>query len=306
MSIEAFFLISASILMHSLWHFLCKSSGKPSMAFFALFSSSLFLTMLPFALCSGLLGEITFDVAKFAILGGLSGVICDVGLILAYRHCDISLAYPMARALPVFLTMLISVLFHFGNSLSWLAIAGMIIIFSGCLLMVFSNQKDESSLKEKLEHLKKGVLGICIAACGTTAYTFFDKYGIDAIMKLSPETNKLLTAGTYSCIRESMAMTGMWVTVCGLTLCGKEKNVLRTMAKQYHPYLAGVLAALAYVLILLAMNYVSNVSFVQAFRQLSLPISALLGFFILKEKITKFRWLALALIMLGLVLSVLK
>ena len=106
--------------------------------------------------------------------------------------------------------------------------------------------------------------------------------------------------------QESMAMTGMWVTVCGLTLCGKEKNVLRTMAKQYHPYLAGVLAALAYVLILLAMNYVSNVSFVQAFRQLSLPISALLGFFILKEKITKFRWLALALIMLGLVLSVLK
>ena len=62
---------------------------------------------------------------------------------------------------------------------------------------------------------------------------------------------------------------------------------------------------MAYVLILLAMNYVNNVSFVQAFRQLSLPLSALLGLLLLKEKISKLRWSALGLIMLGLLLCVL-
>ena len=66
-----------------------------------------------------------------------------------------------------------------------------------------------------------------------------------------------------------------------------------------------VFAALAYVLILVSMNSVTNVSFVQAFRQLSLPLSAFLGFLILKEKITLVRWIALILIMVGLVLSVL-
>ena len=64
-------------------------------------------------------------------------------------------------------------------------------------------------------------------------------------------------------------------------------------------------AALAYVLILVAMNYVTNVSFVQAFRQLSLPLSAFLGFLILKEKISILRWIGLFLIMSGLALSLL-
>ena len=77
------------------------------------------------------------------------------------------------------------------------------------------------------------------------------------------------------------------------------------MAMKYHPYVAGVFAALAYVLILLSMNYVTNVSFVQAFRQLSLPIGALLGSLILKEKITRIRWIALLLIMAGLLVSIL-
>ena len=76
------------------------------------------------------------------------------------------------------------------------------------------------------------------------------------------------------------------------------------MVKTAHPYTAGVAAALAYLLVLIAMNHVSNVSFVQAFRQLSLPLSALLGFVILKEKVTTLRLVALFVIMAGLILSV--
>ena len=305
MNTIAFGLIVLSIFMHSLWHFLCKSSGKSSMAFFALFSSSLFLTMLPFALCSGLLPSFPLHVLKFAVCGALSGAVCNVGLMLAYRYCDISLAYPMARALPVFLTMVATVAFGWGKPLTGFAIIGMIIIFSGCLTMAFSENSTAKTMKEKLIFLKRGLVGILIAACATTSYTIIDKYGIDAIMKFAPDTNKLLVAGTYSCVREMTAMICMWLIVAVQTIAGKEKGVLRALMKQYHPYVAGIFAALAYVLILVAMNYVTNVSFVQAFRQLSLPLSAFLGYLILKEKITPVRWIGLALIMAGLVLSVL-
>ena len=305
MSMTAFNLIVLSILMHSLWHFLCKSSGKASMAFFALFSTSLFLTILPLALSSGLLGTVPFSIVKFAIIGGVSGVICDIGLILAYRNCDISLAYPMARALPVFFTMLATTLFGWGKSLTILAIIGMIVIFSGCLVMAFSNGPKDTAMKDKLKLLKRGLIGILIAALGTTSYTIVDKFGVDAMVKFAPETSKLQAAGTYSCIRELAAMTGMWLLVLVRKVQGEDKGLLRDLAKKYHPYLAGVFAALAYVLILVAMNEVTNVSFVQAFRQLSLPLSAFLGFLILKEKITAIRWIALILIMVGLGLSVL-
>ena len=171
--------------------------------------------------------------------------------------------------------------------------------------MAFSGNSGAKTMKEKLIFLKRGFVGILIAACATTSYTIIDKYGIDAMIKFSPETNKLLAAGTYSCTRELTATVCMWLIVGVQKVMRKEEGVLRDLMKKYHPYVAGFFAALAYVLILVAMNYVTNVSFVQAFRQLSLPLSAFLGYLILKEKISVIRWIGLSLIMAGLILSVL-
>lgn len=304
MSWIAFILIAASIAMHSLWHFLCKSSGKSSWAFFALFSTSLFLTMLPFALTSGILFKLDDHTLKCALTSSVFATLGDLGLMLAYKYSDISLAYPLARALPVFLTMLCTCCFNWGKSLSNFAVIGMMIIFSGCLLMAFSNNSSGKSWKEKLFFLKKGLPGILLAAFATTAYTIMDSFGVKSVMENFPEANKVLAAGTYSCIRESLVTVVMWLGAGYLALRRRDNGDLRTLSKVYHPYAAGVFAALAYVLILISMNYVSNVSFVQSFRQLSLPLSALLGYFILKEKITVLRWSALCLIMAGLLLSI--
>lgn len=305
MSWTAFFLIAASIAMHSLWHFLCKSSGKSSWAFFALFSTSLFLTMLPFALCSGILFKLDEQTLKFAFISSVVAALGDLGLMLAYKYSDISLAYPMARALPVFMTMLGTMLFGWGKVLGKLAIAGMLIIFAGCMLMAFSNSKSGKTFKEKLAFVRKGLPGILLAAFATTAYTISDSFGVKSIMENFPECNKILAAGTYSCIRESLVTVVMWAGAGFLAASKKDGGDLKALVKVYNPYAAGIFAALAYVLILVSMNYVTNVSFVQSFRQLSLPLSALLGYFVLKEKITKLRWLALILIMAGLLLSVL-
>lgn len=304
MSWTAFILIAASIAMHSLWHFLCKSSGKSSWAFFALFSTSLFLTMLPFALGSGILLKLDDQTLKFAITSSVFATLGDLGLMLAYKYSDISLAYPMARALPVFMTMFGTILFSWGKPLGKLAVAGMLIIFAGCLLMAFSNNNSGKSLREKLSFLKKGLPGILLAAFATTAYTITDSFGVKSILENFPESNKILAAGTYSCIRESLVTVVMWLGAGVLAVRKKDEGNLKSLLRVYHPYAAGVFAALAYVLILISMNYVTNVSFVQSFRQLSLPLSALLGYFILKEKIGKLRWLALFLIMSGLLLSV--
>ena len=304
MSWTAFLLIAASIAMHSLWHFLCKSSGKSSWAFFALFSTSLFLTMLPFALCSGILFKLDHQTLKYVLTSSIFATLGDLGLMLAYKYSDISLAYPMARALPVFMTMAGTMLFGWGKNLGQTAIAGMLIIFAGCMLMALSNNNSGRSLREKFAFIRKGLPGILLAAFATTAYTIMDSFGVKSILESFPESNKILAAGTYSCIRESLVTITMWLGAGALAIAGKDNGNLKSLTKVYHPYAAGIFAALAYVLILISMNYVSNVSYVQSFRQLSLPLSAFLGYFILKEKITKLRWLALLLIMSGLLLSV--
>ena len=68
--------------------------------------------------------------------------------------------------------------------------------------------------------------------------------------------------------------------------------------------LAGVFAGLTYLLVLLAMNYVKNVSYVQAFRQLGLVIGMLEGILILRERFTLTKIVGITLIVSGLVMTV--
>jgi len=306
MTTTAFIFIFASLLLHSLWHFLCKSSGKASIAFFAIFSSTLFLTVLSISVWSGLLFKLPWHVYKFAMLGAFFGVVHEVGLILAYRNSDISLAYPVTRALPVLFTFAITTASGWGKMLSLWAIAGMLLIFSGCLLMSLSGGEAQDSIRSKIRAVRKGLLGIVIAAAGTTGYTVADSFGINNIMQFAGDTSRILTAATYSTYREITAAFILWSSVMIFGSRIGKKGLCRELIKTPQPYMAGIFAALAYLLVLVAMNHVSNVSFVQAFQQLSLPVSAALGFVILKEKISGLRLISLMMIMAGLVLCVIK
>ena len=74
-------------------------------------------------------------------------------------------------------------------------------------------------------------------------------------------------------------------------------------ARNWTPCLAGIFASATYVLVLLSMNYVTNVSYVQVFRQLGLPIGMLAGVFVLKERCTLTKSVGVGLILLGLLLT---
>ena len=50
------------------------------------------------------------------------------------------------------------------------------------------------------------------------------------------------------------------------------------------------------------MQFVDNVSYIQAFRQLSIPLGAAAGIVLLHEKITKPKLAGLILIIIGLIL----
>ena len=66
--------------------------------------------------------------------------------------------------------------------------------------------------------------------------------------------------------------------------------------------MAGICCSGAYALILFAMQHVSNVSFIQAFRQLSLPLGFLVGVFFLHEKNSLTKTVGMILILTGLII----
>ena len=83
----------------------------------------------------------------------------------------------------------------------------------------------------------------------------------------------------------------------------KEREILKSLilSKNVYPYLAGICSSVAYALVLLAMGHVSNVSYLQAFRQMSLPVGFFAGLLILKEKGTAPKYIGMTLIFAGLV-----
>ena len=81
----------------------------------------------------------------------------------------------------------------------------------------------------------------------------------------------------------------------------EERRILKELAfKSLYPELAGVCGSCAYALVMLAMLHVTNVSYLQAFRQMSLPVGFFAGLLILKEKGSAPKYIGMALIFAGL------
>lgn len=253
--------------------------------------------MLPLLLWSGIdIYHLPPRLLLCIVAGGILGMLGDIGFSYAYRYSDISLAYPVARALPVLLTAALTAILGIGSRQSVIVLAGMGVIFAGCLLMSFA----AAGKITLASYRDKGLCGILLASSAITLYTIVDSCGIRAMNAYASGVNRLLSAGAYSCLRETVAFSALALAV--LSRAGERQKFTRQLWGAPHAYLAGFFAALAYVLVLTAMGFVSNVSYVQAFRQLSLPLGMVLGVVVLKEKATPQKILALLLIMAGLLL----
>lgn len=285
-------LIAASVLLHALWHFISKKNN-PHLSFFLPVSLTVLVMCLPMLAFAGAWPwALPPRILWCALGGGFCGVFCDLGLSYAYRFSEISLAYPMARALPVLFTAFVTWMCGIGKTLSPAALAGMGVIFAGCILLP---QAGHGRIRLKT-YWNKGVIGIFAAALGTTGYTVFDGMGVQATFAHLPEAGSILPAGAYSCLRETALFAIMLLT----SLATERKLPFREIFGNREAYLAGVSAGLAYLLVLIAMNHVTNISYVQAFRQLSLPVGVLFGVVFLKERVGLAKAFALALIFGGL------
>lgn len=283
--------------MHVAWNMLSKST-RPSTAFYIIMNFVGGIIWLPFFIRSASL--FTGQTPLFYLLLGAScvfEVLYMYGLAHGYKHGDISLIYPVVRALPVVLLALITLIFGIGKPFDMLTLGGMLLIACGCFIMPFSSFRSISF--RSLNFL--ALIFIALGAIGTTGYTLCDSQALKLLVK---DGVPLSHAGTLGYL---------FLIQMGLTL-GEIPLILfdpreREAIKQYrgkeliYPVIAGICSSGAYALILFSMQYVTNVSFVQAFRQLSLPLGFLAGVLFLKEKSSSTKFTGLFLILLGLLIS---
>ena len=300
MTFLAFLLIVFSAGLHASWNLIAKRSSM-SVAFYTIlcaiaatlwchvqFWTPLQMWQLPMIFYIYIAGSV------------LSDLVYCLGLVRAYRTMEMSTAYPMMRSLPLLFTAAVTSLTGWGAPLTPLALLGMLVVFIGCMIMPM---KDFGSFKWS-NYLNSRMFFIIIVACGTTGYTIFDSQAQGVLRQVYANAEKPLISLSYYSTRGICLTTTLLIAT--LLIKGEYanlKNIFRQ--KQWMALAAGACASLTYVTVLLAMNYVTNVSYVQVFRQLGLIFGLLGGILILKEKCSAPKIVGTLLILSGLVLTVL-
>ena len=298
MNIIVFLLVLLSTMMHATWNFLSKKS-VPSSAFFTIscaMASLCFIWAMPF----GNLPDISTDSGALLLCIGSVGfeTLYFLGLANAYRATDISLAYPVARALPVLLIAFITPIIHPGGVPTLPGAIGLATIFTGCLLMPL---KKFSDLHWK-NYFNPAIIFILMAAAGTTGYTLIDAELINYFV--SSGKNRIIASAQFLFVINA----GIAIALGFFTLfCRRErenfKQIVSSVKNVTPAIMAGILSSFAYIIILISMTYVDlkKLCYLQAFRQMSLPFGVLLGIFLLREPAYKPKLCGITLIVAGLI-----
>lgn len=301
MTITAFILIVISAGLHASWNMVARKN-RMTVPFYAVICTTAMLFWLhvqfwtPVAVWS-LPGK--FWLMLYASV--LADVIYCLGLVQTYKRMEMTTAYPIMRALPIILTALATAALGWGKPLSVFSISGFLIVFIGALLMP---QNSFSDLKLS-NYLNRNMLFILVIACGTTGYTIFDSQAQQVLKTCAGDISSPMRSLAYYSTRGLALSSSLWLICLLFRSNWQDLRAFRdrTMLKQ--GIYAGIFASFSYPLVLCAMNYVTNVSYVQVFRQLGLPIGMGLGVLILKEHCTWIKILGVVLILAGLAISVL-
>ncbi len=216
----------------------------------------------------------------------------------AYRRGALSLVYPLARALPVVLVALISLALGREDQISVMGIVGMVLVAAGCLVLPLENLHQIS----RDNYINPCTLFALGAALGTTAYTLID----DQALRIMRNTTGLGLSGAQIPLLYSQMQSVMIALSLGIFvyLNKTERQILPEIIRKNlgTSIAAGLMSALAYFFVLTAMANVRDVSYVSAFRQISIPLGALLGMVVQKEPAYPVRITGIAVVFTGLIL----
>ncbi|MBF9018246.1 MULTISPECIES: EamA family transporter [unclassified Oceanispirochaeta] len=296
MSITAIILILISVGLHAGWNLISKA-GKPSPFFFFIVTLSTIALLSPFLLMN--LGAIRTIPSRFWLLiiaTGFFQTLYYTGLAQAYRHGDISLVYPLIRAIPVLVVPLITSVFSLGTPLSFKALSGLILIGIGC---VFMPVKDFRTWQFR-NYMNPALFWVFPGALGTVGYTIIDS---EAIKLLDVNAFTMPVSLIYSEFINLAIFP--WLFLVVIFLSGWKEIKDYKGKKIIAPLIAGLALCLSYMLVLASMKFVSNVSYVAGFRQLSIPLGVILGAVVLKERFYMPRIIGCLIIVVGLIMTAL-
>ena len=298
MQLTAIVLILISATTHATWNFIGKRN-QPSSAFFLLANTIGALLLTPAILLH--LDQIRQMPGQIWALLGVTSVFMGVyyaSLAAAYRHGHMSIAYPLARSSPVIVVTIAGLVLGQGKDISAQCIAGILLVVGGCFMLPVARFRDW----HLRDYRNWSCLFALLAAIGTAGYSMVDDRALK-ILRTAPELG--LSAGRAALLYISLEAWGATVALVAvllLTQKGRSSITATLREDKAQAFLTGVGIYLTYTQVLTAMGFVRNISYVVAFRQLSIPLGAALGMWLLHEPPHRPKVFGICTILAGLVM----
>jgi drug/metabolite transporter (DMT)-like permease len=299
MTTTAAILLIFSAVTHAGWNFISKKE-HPTQAFYLVANTTGVFCVLPFLFYyASFIHLVPSSVWIIVVMSGFFLAAYLEALAGAYRAGDISIAYPLTRALPVIFVFLFSLVLDKNLPPGGWFLVGTILIVAGCTIL---------PLKALGDFHFSNYLNLCcllavLAAVGVTGYTVADDMALRYLRELPGKPVSPVQGTLVYMVLEGISCS-LWQGLFVVVNRRERHNVPEVIASFKGPAaLTGIGIYLTYGIVLISMNYVSNVSYVAAFRQLSIPIGAILGMAFLKEPRYLPKIVGIAAIFTGLVLA---
>jgi drug/metabolite transporter (DMT)-like permease len=302
MSVTATILLIISAFTHAGWNFLSKKE-HPTQAFYLVANTIGVICVLPFLFYyASFIPLVPSSVWVIVVLSGFFLAAYLAALAGAYRAGDISIAYPLARSLPVIFVFFLTLILGKGQLPGAWFFVGTILIVSGCIILPLGAFADF--------HFSKYTNLCCmlaaLAAVWVAGYTVADDMALRYLRELPGKPMSPLEGTLVYMVLEGISCS-LWQSLF-VAVSRRERQVMTEVLQSYKgpAAITGIGIFLTYGIVLVSMNYVSNVSYVAAFRQLSIPIGAMFGMALLKESRYLPKIVGIAVIFVGLVLAGIK
>jgi drug/metabolite transporter (DMT)-like permease len=298
MSITATILLLISAFTHAGWNFISKKE-HPSQAFF-LVSNTIgvicvfpilfyFRSRIPLVPPSVWLFVVISSLFLAAYLAALSG---------AYRSGDISIAYPLARSLPVIFILFATFILGKENQISWLLISGIILVVAGCVILPLNTFGNF----HLANYQNLSCFLAMLSAVSVAGYTIVDDEALRQLRQLAVTPFRPIEGTLVYMVLEGISCS-LWQCIFVCFSLRERKNITDILKDLKGPAaITGTGIYLTYGFVLASMNYVTNISYVAAFRQLSIPLGAIFGMSLLKEPRHPPKKIGVSIIFIGLVM----
>ena len=297
MSITATILLLISAFTHAGWNFIGKKE-HPSQAFFLVSNTIGVICVLPLLFYfRNRIALVPSSVWLFVLMSGFFLAAYLAALSGAYRSGDISIAYPLARSLSVVLVLFATFILGKEHQISWLLISGIFLVVAGCVILPLNTFGNFHLVNYQ---------NLCfflamLSAVSVAGYTIVDDKALRQLRQLSGTPFKPIEGTLVYMVLEGISCS-LWQCIFVFFNLRERKNITDILNDlKGSAAITGIGIYLTYGFVLASMNYVTNINYVAAFRQLSIPLGAIFGMSLLKEPCHPPKLVGVSIIFLGLV-----